>query len=53
LCRETIAAAVCERTAELVRPDALQGLTIGQAHREQISAAGIGVWLKEIGGTAT
>lgn len=43
LCREAIAAAVCERTAHLVRPDALPGLTIGQAHRAiaPVSAAAL------------
>jgi S-DNA-T family DNA segregation ATPase FtsK/SpoIIIE len=53
LCRETIAAAVCDRTAQLVRPDVLPGLTIGQAHRELISAAGIAVLLSGFGGGAT
>lgn len=31
-CRDQVAAAVCERTAHLVRPSALPGLTVGQFH---------------------
>lgn len=39
LCRETIAAAVCDQNAGLVRGEAFPGLTIGQAHRAIAPAA--------------
>ncbi|MEU4345775.1 hypothetical protein AB0H00_31780 [Nocardia sp. NPDC023852] len=38
LCRESIAAAVCDQTAGLVRSEVCPGLTIGQAHRALLPA---------------
>lgn len=38
LCREAIAAAICDQTAELVAPQAVPGLTVGMDHLAQLPA---------------